>query len=81
MHHKMAFYGPVTVGAKGQIVIPAEARAQLGVATGHKLVVFGMPERNMLGICPVESVESLLGELTKKLRVMRKAIDSTKGGN
>lgn len=80
MHHKINFYGPVTVGTKGQIVIPVEAREQLGVSAGDKLVVFGMPERNMLGVCAVESVESLLGELTKKLKTMQKIIKTAKEG-
>lgn len=78
MHHKVNFYGSATVGTKGQIVIPAEARQALGIDTGAKLVVFGMGKGNMLGMCTVESVESLLSDLTTKLESMRAAIDKTK---
>ncbi|PKQ32560.1 MAG: hypothetical protein CVT62_00395 [Actinobacteria bacterium HGW-Actinobacteria-2] len=35
------FYGAVTVSDRGQIVIPAEARRDLGIAVGDKLLVFG----------------------------------------
>lgn len=35
------FYGSVTVGERGQIVIPADARRDFGVAAGDKLLVFG----------------------------------------
>jgi AbrB family looped-hinge helix DNA binding protein len=35
------FYGAVTVSDRGQVVIPAEARRDLGIAVGDKLLVFG----------------------------------------
>ncbi len=38
-----AFHGTVTVGERGQVVIPAEAREQLSISAGDKLLVFGRP--------------------------------------
>lgn len=35
------FYGAVTVSERGQVVIPAEARRDLGIEVGDKLLVFG----------------------------------------
>lgn len=35
------FYGTVTVSDRGQVVIPAEARRDLGIEVGDKLLVFG----------------------------------------
>jgi AbrB family looped-hinge helix DNA binding protein len=35
------FYGTVTVSDRGQVVIPAEARRDLGISVGDKLLVFG----------------------------------------
>jgi AbrB family looped-hinge helix DNA binding protein len=37
------FYGAVTVSDRGQIVIPAEARRDLGIEVGEKLLVMGSP--------------------------------------
>jgi len=34
------FYGSVTVGERGQVVIPAEARKDFGIQPGDKLLVF-----------------------------------------
>ncbi|MDR2380897.1 MAG: AbrB/MazE/SpoVT family DNA-binding domain-containing protein [Bifidobacteriaceae bacterium] len=34
-------YGTATVGERGQVAIPAEARKQLSIKSGDKLVVFG----------------------------------------
>lgn len=38
-----AIYGMVTVGERGQIVIPAEARRDLGIEPGDKLIVMRHP--------------------------------------
>lgn len=35
------FYGAVTVSERGQIVIPAQARRDLGIQVGEKLLVIG----------------------------------------
>lgn len=74
----MTFYGTATVGAKGQIVIPAKAREELGIKSGDMLVIVGNKDRQMLGVCPVESVEAMLAETTKHLDSIRSAIDQTK---
>ncbi|MEQ4722942.1 AbrB/MazE/SpoVT family DNA-binding domain-containing protein [Nonomuraea sp. B19D2] len=41
------FYGAVTVSERGQIVIPAQARRDLGIAPGDKLLVLGDPEQGL----------------------------------
>jgi len=41
------FYGAVTVGERGQIVIPAQARRDLGIEAGDKLLVLGDPEQGL----------------------------------
>ena len=77
MHDKTTFYGTATVGTKGQIVIPAEAREELKIKEGDKVIVIGLKDRKMLGVCPVSSVEDLLAELTTKLETIRGVIDKT----
>ncbi|MDR1394090.1 MAG: AbrB/MazE/SpoVT family DNA-binding domain-containing protein [Bifidobacteriaceae bacterium] len=39
--HPAKIYGTATVGERGQISIPAEARKQLSIQSGDRLVVFG----------------------------------------
>lgn len=72
------FYGLATVGAKGQIVIPAKAREALGIESGDSLVIIGIREHCMLGIAPVSSVETMMAELAKKLDHMRAVVDESK---
>lgn len=73
-----AFYGSATVGSKGQIVIPQEARETMNIQTGDKLVIIGMKDGTMLGMCTVDGVETFLNEMTDRLATIRKAIDTTK---
>ncbi|MGY0063731.1 AbrB/MazE/SpoVT family DNA-binding domain-containing protein [Streptomyces sp. LZ34] len=41
------FYGAVTVSERGQIVVPALARRDLGIKAGDKLLVLGDPEHGI----------------------------------
>ena len=38
-----AFYGSATVGERGQVVIPAEARQELGIEPGDKVLFMHHP--------------------------------------
>ncbi len=48
MHGPGKCYGSTVVGERGQVVIPADARDELGIQAGEKLVVFGNPRRGMV---------------------------------
>lgn len=74
-HQNCTFYGLATVGTKGQIVIPSKAREALGIDTGDSLVIIGIKDRNMLGICPVSQVEAMLTEITQKLQEIKTVIN------
>jgi AbrB family looped-hinge helix DNA binding protein len=50
------FYGSVTVGERGQIVIPVNARKDFGIKPGDKLLVFGDMERG-LGIATLDIMQ------------------------
>ncbi len=46
--------GTTTVGERGQIVIPAEARTEMGISSGDKLVVFGNPHSDAITLVKAE---------------------------
>ena len=69
------FYGSVTVGERGQVAIPAEARRDQEVVHGSKLLVFGGPEGRALVFVKAEyltefitSVSSLLSQFETILK-------------
>ena len=61
------FYGSVTVGERGQIAIPAEARRDLEIAPNAKLLVFGGQAKHMLMLMKAESVAEFIANATDKL--------------
>jgi AbrB family looped-hinge helix DNA binding protein len=62
-----AFYGSSTVGERGQIVIPAEARAEMGIGPGDKLLIMRHPVYKGLMLCKIEAVREFLDEFQKGL--------------
>ncbi len=64
------FLGAVTVGERGQIVIPAQAREAYGIQGGDKLLVFHHPWRCGVMIVRVEDVHQMLQGATKLVEEM-----------
>lgn len=62
MHHKK-LYGTATVGTKGQIVIPADAREELGIKTGDRLYVIGSPKAGAVTFIREEQFEGFIEQL------------------
>ncbi len=63
------FYGAVTVSDRGQVVIPAEARRDLGIEVGEKLLVVGGPAGGLLFL-RASVVSRFLAEWTDLARHM-----------
>ena len=61
------FYGAVIVGERGQIVIPADARRDMEIKPGEKLIILGGPQGRGLMITKAESVLKLLGKAMEHL--------------
>ena len=54
------FFGAVTVGERGQIVIPAEARKRFDIEPGDKLLIMGDPGKRSLMICKMDTVREFM---------------------
>ena len=62
----MELHGSVTVGAKGQVVIPKEVRTQLQINEGDKLMV--MTKGNMaVGFIKADDMKRMLEHLNQEL--------------
>ena len=62
-----AFYGTSTVGERGQIVIPAEARTEIGFGPGDKVVIMRHPIHHGLMIFKIDAMREFLDEFAKGL--------------
>lgn len=69
MNCEAMFYGSVTVGERGQIVIPAEARAELEFQPGDKLLVMRHPVHHGLMIFKFDAVREFIAEMERGLAV------------
>ena len=73
MKHKLSledhFFGSATVGERGQIVIPSEARRRFSINPGDKMLVLGHPSGSGVVICKIDAMRevfsSLLAEIEK----------------
>lgn len=61
------FYGSATVGTKGQIVIPAEAREELKLTEGEKVVILKSPHHSGLLVLKAEFLEQHLNDMQSKI--------------
>lgn len=74
---KREFYGMTTLGEKGQVVIPSEARAAMRLAKGEKMLVFGFGP-DMLAFSKLSNIEQFASHLEKKLAALKGIIKKTK---
>jgi AbrB family looped-hinge helix DNA binding protein len=59
-HSAPKFYGSVTVGERGQVVIPAEARRDFEIIPATKLLVFGSQGHGGLMFTKAETVSEFI---------------------
>lgn len=65
------FYGAVTVGERGQVVIPVEARNQLGIKPGDKVLILKHPVYSGLVVTKIEAFQGFLDEFSSTLDRMK----------
>jgi AbrB family looped-hinge helix DNA binding protein len=70
------FYGAVTVSERGQVAIPVEARRDLEIQEGEKLLVFGAHGGGLF----FTRAEQLREHMGRMLHVYRSALESDESG-
>ena len=61
------FYGSVTVGERGQIVIPSDARTEMGIQQGDKLLIMKHPAHHGLMVFKIDSARAFLDDFSAML--------------
>lgn len=64
------FYGAATVGERGQVVIPAEARHKLGIAPGDKLLIMRHPELAGVMMFKLDSLQGFMEEFMRRIAMI-----------
>ena len=66
-------YGSVKVGERGQVVVPQEARVELGLRAGDKLLAFGgFSGVQTVVLIKEESFGTILAEVSRRMSVLER---------
>lgn len=65
--HDKKLYGTASVGTKGQVVIPADARQALNIQPGDRLYVVGSEKAQFVGFIKEEQLRHLIEHLSLNL--------------
>ena len=71
-------FGSTVVSPRGQVVIPVNARRELGINSGDTLIVCGPPHGQGLLLFKVESVEQMLGLMSEQLSNFERLVEDYK---
>lgn len=76
--HKKKLYGTATVGTKGQVVIPSDAREELNIQTGDRLYVVGSVEREWVGFIKEDQLRELMEQITADVENYRNVLEEAR---
>ncbi len=68
------FYGSTTVGERGQVVIPAEARRDMDITPSTKLLVMGGPHKNLLILAKADYVTTFMTKMADMLNQFKEQV-------
>jgi AbrB family looped-hinge helix DNA binding protein len=68
--------GTVTVGPKGQVVIPAEVRSKMGVKPGDKLVALYIPHKRTIGFVIESDAQAVIDRIGARMTELNSAINN-----
>jgi len=71
-------FGTAVLGPRGQLVIPVEARKELGIDSGNKFLVFGHLGGPGLIFIKTEAAEELLNIMSSRLDEVAKLVKDSK---
>lgn len=73
---KENFFGAATVGERGQIVIPAEARKKYGIQPGDKILIMGAPHKKGLMLVKIDAMREFMLTLLSDLQHLEREIQN-----
>lgn len=80
--HDKKLYGAATVGTKGQVVIPADAREALNIQAGDRLYVMGSQHGQWVGFLKEDQLRTMVDQLTDHIELYNTLLgqDTESGG-
>ena len=78
-HFDDHFFGSVTIGERGQVVIPAAARQALGYGPGDKLLVMSHPAHAGIMMFKIDALQSFLALMNEGLERVKLHLEKDEG--
>lgn len=75
------FFGSATVGERGQIVIPSEARKKLNINPGDKVLVMGHPAGAGLIVCKIDAMRDVFSAMLSDLEKIESRLAEEPNGD
>ena len=76
--HRPRVFGSTVVSPKGQVVIPANARKELGINPGDTLLACGPPHGGGLLLVKADAIEQMLSMMSEHLTGFEKLVKEHK---
>jgi AbrB family looped-hinge helix DNA binding protein len=73
------FYGTVTIGERGQVVIPAAARQALSYGPGDKLLVMSHPAHPGVMMFKIDALQSFIDLMSEELERAKRHLAESAG--
>lgn len=67
--------GTMTLGPKGQVVIPADVREYMGVTPGDKMVALYIPEKKAVGFVAESHMQTIIDKMGAHLEALHGQTD------
>lgn len=71
MQGNKRLYGTATIGSKGQVVIPADAREELDLKPGDRLYVLGAMSGSGVVFLKEDALENLVDQMSAQIEGFR----------
>lgn len=71
IHKTIELAGTVTVGPKGQVVIPADVREKMSIAPGSKLVVLYIPNKHSVAFVTEAQIQNLIEHMGNHVEALK----------
>ncbi|MBP5094061.1 MAG: AbrB/MazE/SpoVT family DNA-binding domain-containing protein [Abditibacteriota bacterium] len=73
------FMTTITVGERGQIVIPAEVRKMTNIKAGDKLLLMRNPGQKAFAVCKIDDAKGMLSSVLSNIEKFEKEDESSEG--
>jgi AbrB family looped-hinge helix DNA binding protein len=71
--------GTVTVGQKGQIVIPVELREKMNIKTGDKLIALYIDDKKAMGFITEDAAKEMVDKMGEQMSALETVLKWVKG--